>query len=118
MITTEKEYYILTKRIDELLKVVNNSTPMDDSNFIELNNISDLVAEYEEQNLHIEKPHLVDVIKLRMYERGLKQKDLAELLETTSSRISEYLKGKRELTFGMAKKLHKKLNIYPDIILQ
>ena len=113
-----KEYDILTKRIDELLMIVDNNTSTESPHFIELNNISELVADYEENNFPTNKPKLIDVIKLKMYERGLKQKDLAEILETTSSRVSEYLRGKRELTFNMAKKLHQKLNIDSDIILQ
>ncbi len=64
------------------------------------------------------KPSLIDVIKLRMEERGLKQKDLAVILNTTTSRISEYIKGKREITLQVAKQLHLQLNIDADIILQ
>ncbi|MEQ9467800.1 MAG: XRE family transcriptional regulator [Ekhidna sp.] len=59
---TEKEYKILIKRIDELLLVVDNSTPEDHPNFIELNSISELVADYEEHHYPVEKPNLVDVI--------------------------------------------------------
>ena len=53
-----------------------------------------------------------------MEERGLKQKDLAVILNTTTSRISEYIKGKREITLQVAKQLHLQLNIDADIILQ
>ena len=52
-----------------------------------------------------------EVIELRMFEMKLKQKDLAELLETSTSRISEYLNGKRDITIEIARSLHKKLNI-------
>ena len=41
-----------------------------------------------------------------MYELGLKQSDLALLLGVSKSRISEYLRGKRDITFDVAKKLH------------
>jgi HTH-type transcriptional regulator/antitoxin HigA len=53
-----------------------------------------------------------------MFENKLKQKDLALLLETSTSRISEYLNGKRDITIEIARALHKKLNIDSDIILQ
>ena len=49
---------------------------------------------------------------------NLKRKDLAILLNTSASRITEYLTGKREITLGVAKSLHQKLNIDSDIILQ
>ncbi len=53
-----------------------------------------------------------------MFEKKLKQKDLAVLLNTSTSRISEYLNGKRDITIEIAHALHKKLNIDSDIILQ
>jgi len=53
-----------------------------------------------------------------MFEMKLKQKDLAVLLETSTSRISEYLNGKRDITIEIARKLNKQLNIDSDIILQ
>ena len=53
-----------------------------------------------------------------MRQKGFKQKDLAEILETSTSRISEYLNGKRDITIEIARALHKNLNIDSDIILQ
>lgn len=48
---------------------------------------------------------------------NLKRKDLAKLLNTSASRVSEYLNGKREITLKVAKALHKELNIVAEIIL-
>lgn len=47
------QYKAALARIDELLKIVTNKTPADDKNFIELNLISDLVADYEAVHYHI-----------------------------------------------------------------
>jgi len=58
------------------------------------------------------------MIELRMYQRKLKQKDVAKILGTTPSRISEILNGKRGLTMDLAKGLYKNLNIDAEIILQ
>lgn len=58
------------------------------------------------------------MIELRMFEMGLKRKDLATLLDTSASRTSDYLNGKREITLNVANALHQKLNIDSDIILQ
>lgn len=49
---------------------------------------------------------------------GLKQTDLAKLLDIPTSRISEYLRSKRDITLSVTRKLHKNLNIDGDIILQ
>lgn len=115
---TEKEYERHLTRIEELLKVMGNDTPPEDPAFIELDDLFDLVAEYEEAHLPVPTPGLIDVIRLRMSEMGLNQEELAELLGTSASRISEYLKGRRDITLDMAKTIHKKLNIDADIILQ
>ena len=115
---SEVDYKKASVRIEELLKVVNNNTPQNDSNLKELVALSDIVENYETEYYPIGMPSLKDVIELRMFEKKLKQKDLAELLETSTSRISEYLNGKRDITIEIARALHKKLNIDSDIILQ
>jgi HTH-type transcriptional regulator / antitoxin HigA len=114
----ETAYKEASARIEELLKVVNDNTPQDDPNLQELVTLSSLVENYETEHYPMGTPSLRDVIELRMFERKLKQKDLAELLETSTSRISEYLNGKRDITIEIARALHKKLNIDSDIILQ
>jgi HTH-type transcriptional regulator/antitoxin HigA len=115
---SEIDYKKASARIEELLKVVNNNTPQDDPNLKELVALSDIIENYETEYYPIGTPSLKDVIELRMFEKKLKQKNLAELLETSTSRISEYLNGKRDITIEIACALHKKLNIDSDIILQ
>ncbi|MDR2690926.1 MAG: XRE family transcriptional regulator [Dysgonamonadaceae bacterium] len=68
MIKNEKQYNAACARIEELLKVVGNDTPEEDINFIELDLLSDLVADYEEMHYPVKEPEQPDVIKLRMYE--------------------------------------------------
>ncbi len=80
--------------------------------------ISDIIQQYEEIHFPIGLPTLPEMIELRMFEMGLKRKDLVALLNTGASRISDYLNGKREITLNIAKALHQKLNIDSDIILQ
>jgi len=115
---SETEYNKAKERIEELLLLVDDSTPKENINLQELVRLSDLVESYETGHYPVGTPSLKDVIELRMFERKLKQKDLAELLETNTSRISEYLNGKRDITIEIARALHKKLNIDSDIILQ
>ena len=57
-IKSEAAYRAAMKRIDELLKVVNDSTPADDPSYLELDMISDMVAEYEDVHYPISKPTL------------------------------------------------------------
>jgi HTH-type transcriptional regulator/antitoxin HigA len=116
-IETKKEYITITNRIEELLLLVDNNTPTSDKNFIELDLLSDLVADYEETNEPIKTPSLVEAIKLRMYERGLNQKRLSELLGVSTSRVSEYLTGKSEPPLKTAREISQKLDIDPMIVL-
>jgi len=60
----------------------------------------------------------VEMIELKMYERKLKQKDLAALLNISPVRLSEVLRGKRKINLDLAKRLYKELQIDPAFILQ
>ena len=115
---TEKQYKEAEAKIEVLLPLVDDNTPISDPNLIELKRVSGIVEAYETEHYPIGTPSLKEVIELRMFELKLKQKDLADLLETNTSRISEYMNGKRDITIEIARKLNKKLNIDSDIILQ
>ena len=111
---TKEEYIKANLQLKFLLKELDSGKNVDE----ELVSVSNIIEEYEQVNFPIDMPSLTEVIELRMFEMKLKQKDLAVLLNTTSSRISEIFNGKRNISLGMAKALHKKLNIDSDIILQ
>jgi HTH-type transcriptional regulator/antitoxin HigA len=116
-IKTEKQYDAACVRIEELLKVVGNDTPVDDVNFIELDLLSDLVADYEELNFPVKEPNLTEIIKLRMYEMNINQTKLSELLGVSPSRVSEYLSGKSEPPLPVARNISKKLKISASVVL-
>jgi HTH-type transcriptional regulator/antitoxin HigA len=117
MIKTEKQYRATCARIAELLQIVGNDTPSDNKEFIELDLLSDLVADYEEAIYQVKEPELAEVIKLRMYEMGINQTKLSEMLGVSPSRISEYLNGKSEPTLPVAREISRKLNISASIVL-
>lgn len=116
-IGTEKQYKVVCERVEELLKVVNNNTPPDDKNFIELELLSNLVADYSEEHFALGEPTLIDVLKLRMFEMGLNQKSLAKLIGVSPSRLSDYISGKCEPTLKVAREISRKLNIDASIVL-
>jgi HTH-type transcriptional regulator/antitoxin HigA len=117
MIKNERQYKAASERIEELLKIVGNDTSTNDKNFIELDLLSDLVADYEEAFYPVKEPVLADVIKLRMYEMGINQTKLSELLGISPSRVSEYLTGKSEPTLPIARNISRKLNINASVVL-
>ena len=117
MIQTEKEYNAIIERVETLLKNTNNIENKDANGYVELNVLSDLVADYEERTYPIKKPSLIEVLKLRMAEMDLNQKRLSELLGVSTSRVSEYLNGKSEPTLNIARTISVKLDIDAAIVL-
>ena len=116
-IENKAQYQWALQKIEQLICLVDNNTPADDENMIELSLLSNLVSDYENVKYPIGKPSLADIIKLRMYEMNLTQQKLADILQVSQSRVSEYLNGKTEPTLKVAKVLHKKLNISAELIL-
>lgn len=113
----KKEYLTASKRMEELISVLTLKGKLNKRLQQELDEISDSIADYEESNYPFKPENLKEMIELRMYQRKLKQKDVARLLGTTPSRVSEILNGKRQLTLELAKGLYKKLNIDAEMIL-
>ena len=116
-IKSEAAYRAAMKRIEKLLPLVNDNTPVDDPNYLELDMISDLVEEYEDIHYPIGKPTLIDIVKLRLYEMGITQSKLAEMLGLSNARVSEILNGKSEPSLKIGRELSRQLNIDPAVVL-
>ena len=110
-IKSKAQYIEYLQIIDQLVDCEENSP---EEELLEL--ISIIVESYEMQHYPIEAPDPIDAIKIKMEEKGLKRKDLA-IYFGSSSRVSEVLNRKRELTFEMAKKLRKGLGISAEVLL-
>ncbi len=81
--------------------------------------LAESIQAYEEATMSFPKPTtLTGMIEWKMYEMKLKQKDLAQLLDIETSRVSEILNGKRRITLELAKRLHEKLGIDGNFILE
>ena len=120
---TETKYEKVQLQIEGLLqKSINNGgfKALSSDEVALLNKLS-LTAEQYEDNLQmmpIKTPTtLVEMIRFKMFEMNLKQKQLANLLEISETRISELLCGKRKLNLELAKKLYQKLNIDAAFLL-
>ena len=116
-IENQAQYEWAVKRVEELLPLVDDNTPLNDPNSIELELLSNLVADYSEEHYALGEPTLVDVLKLRMYEMGLNQKSLSKMIGVSPSRLSDYISGKCEPTLKVAREINRKLNIDANIIL-
>jgi len=116
-IERESQYEWAVKRVEELLPLVEENAAENDPARIELELLSDLVADYSEEHFAIGEPTLVDILKLRMYEKGLTQKGLADLIGISPSRLSDLLSGKCEPTLRTARTISRKLDIDAAIVL-
>lgn len=116
-IENEMQYMALMEKIEELLPLVTDNTPLNDKNLVELQLLSNLVADYDEAHYPIKTPSLAEVLKLKMYEKNLTQTMLSEIIGVSPSRISEYLTGKSEPTLKVAREICVKLDISPSIVL-
>ena len=116
-ITNNYQYEKTLERVSELLEVVGNGTQQSDKNYVELELLSNLVADYEEVYMPVSTPKLPEILRLRMAEMGLNEKSLAKLLDVSPSRISEYINGTSEPTLKIAREMSLKLSIDPHILL-
>ena len=111
------QYNWAVSRVEMIMVSVDDSTPVDNPARIELELLSELVAEYSEEHFTLGEPSLIDVLKLRMYELGLTQKALAELIGVSPSRLCDYLSGKCEPTLKIAREICRKLDIDANVVL-
>lgn len=116
-IENETQYQWAVDRVEELLPLVMEETPSTDPAFIELQLLTNLVADYSDEHYSIRDPSLVDILKLRMYELGLTQAALAKKLKVSASRVSKYLSGKTEPTLKVGCRMCQELNIPAEIVL-
>ncbi|HBX89546.1 MAG TPA: transcriptional regulator [Marinilabiliaceae bacterium] len=113
----KEQYDWAVSRVEELLPLVKEDTLSSDPYFIELELLSNLVADYSEEHFRIGAPSLVDVINLRLYEMKLTKRQLAEIIGVSPSRISDYMNGRSEPTLSVARTISQKLNIDPSVVL-
>lgn len=79
--------------------------------------LADLVAAYEERRFPMPALDPVALVKAAMEDRGLSQKDLAQLLGSRS-RASEILTRKRALSLDMIRLISRAWNIPADALVR
>ena len=63
-----------------------------------------LVKDYEDKHIHLPEVNPIEVIKLKMEERGMKAKDLEPIIGS-KGHVSSILSGRREITLKIAQRL-------------
>ena len=114
---TKEQYEFALARVEALLPLVDDNTPSNDKNAVELTVMSDIVIEYEKAHYPIEKPTVAELIELSLEEKGMSQKQLAGEIGISPSRVNDYISGRSEPTLKIARSLCRVLNIPPAAIL-
>jgi len=110
-IKSETDYYNALKRLETIFNAPIGSPESDEADILGL-----LIDDYEQKHYPIEAPDPIEAIKIRMEEMQLKQVDLVKEIGG-KSRVSEILNKKRKLTVGMIRKLTKRLNLSPGLLI-
>lgn len=111
VIKTQAEYKTAVKRTMQIFHA-EEGTPEAD----ELALLLVLVKDYEDKHIHLPELDPIEVIKLKMEERGMQAKDLEPLLGS-KGHVSSILSGRRELTLNTAKRLRDYFNIPAEIFM-
>ena len=119
---SKKDFLVAEKKLNNLL---NTTTKKGGFEFLtltetaELEKYTQLVKEYEAANFIIEAPQTVqELIAFKMFEKKLKQKEIAKLLHTTDTKLSEIMHHKRKPNITFLKSLHQILEIDGNLLLK
>jgi len=110
-IKTEADYKDSLKRLELIFDSVIGTPESDEADVLGL-----IVDDYEKKHYPIEAPDPIEAIKIRMEEMHLKQVDLVDAIGG-KSRVSEILNRKRKLTVDMIRKLNRRLNLSPGLLI-
>ena len=111
IIKTEAEHKIALKRAMEIFHA-EPDTPEDD----ELGVLLILIKDFEDKNYPMPELDALEVIKIKMKEMGMKNKDLEPIIGS-KGHVSAILSGKREITLKMAQKLKNFFDIPAEVFL-
>lgn len=123
-IENRKEYNKVMSRIEGILQKSTelggfDKLPKKDADILQSLSLSAEQFEDSIPLMPIKQPSTItEMLRYKMFELNLKQKQLANILEVKETRISELLNGKRKINMELAKKLYSKLNIDADFILK
>jgi len=116
-IKTREEYYLVMAEIETYLaKGFANLTEKEDDELAEL---SKRVSVYEKIHFPMPVKHdLTTILEAYMKENNLTKQKLASFLGVGNSTLSEVLNKKRPITLDFAKRLHAKIHLDGNLILE
>lgn len=120
-IISKKEFEFAEIKMNALLQIATTKGGfgfLTASETLELELVTAIVNQYEEANFKIQTPQTVqELIALKMFEKNLKQKEIAKMLATTDTKLSEIMHYKRKPSISFLKAMHQVLGIDGNILL-
>ena len=121
-IIAKKEFEVAERKMNALLQIVTAKGGFDfltASETKEIEVVTDIVRQYEEANFIIQTPQTVqELIAFKMFEKNLKQKEMAKMLDTTDTKLSEIMHHKRKPSISFLKSMHQVLGIDGNLLLR
>ncbi|HEY3640758.1 MAG TPA: helix-turn-helix domain-containing protein [Xanthobacteraceae bacterium] len=111
-IRTRRDYDAALKEVERLWGAKAKTRDGD-----RLDVLATLIDAYEAEQYPMDPPDPIEAIKFRMEQQGLTRRDLEELIGTRT-RIAEVLNGKRGLSIGMIRRLHRRLGISAEVLIR
>lgn len=114
-ISSRKQYENVMQTIDTLMRKGEANLTL--SEMDELAKLSVLAETWEDINDPLKPQTITGMLTLKMFEKQIKQNELAAMLDITATRLSEVMNGKRRVNMDLAKKLYAKLDIPAEFLL-
>lgn len=116
-IESEKEYNATMNKIDALMKKGENNLTNQEAEMLRMQALA--AQAYEKSIYTIPAPKTLEgLIELKMYEKKLKQKELAKLLGIGEPKLSQIMSKKRKPDVAFLKAAHLRLGIDGNVLLE
>ncbi len=112
ILKTEEDYNKANERLMELFDADLNTAKNDELALLIL-----LIEDYDNKHYVLPQMDILDIIKEKMQEQGLKYQDLEPIIGSKGY-VSSILSGKRALTLKIAKRLRDYFNLPAELFLQ
>ena len=125
-LTSREQYDAVKAQVEKLIAEATAKgmlePEMDNAYTQEIARLSKLMAGYEDEYLNIvplrKKSPLIATIEEYFNTHDMRQKDGARLLGVNESQFSQIMSGRRRISMSFAKRLHSKMGIDANLILE
>src|SRR5947209_17363584 len=112
LIRSEADYGEALRRVETLWGSTSGTAEGD-----ELDVLVPLIEGYEREHYPIDLPNPIDAIKFRLEQNGKDYRSLVGVIGQRT-RVYEVMRGARPLSLNMIRKLHNKLEIPAEVLIQ